>query len=196
MASFQKYLPKLLAIEGGYVADDNGQPANRGILLKTWEQHGPKNRSLRDMTQADAEKIYKKFYWDHFSADYINNQALAEIIVDFGINSGQATAANLVREAMQLPKGAWTAGILSAINRANPVALHAQIKAKRADRYKELAKANPQKYADDLAGWLNRLKKFTIEKPAQKPLFGWTVVALITVGIYALNTQKNGHQTI
>ena len=201
MANFQKYLPKLLAIEGGYVANDNGQPANRGILKATWDAYGIKGKSLRDITKADAEKVYKKYYWDHFSADYIANQALAEIVVDFGVNSGPRNAAKMVREAMGLPQGegAWTASVLDLLNKSNAADLHGKIKAKREQHYQWLAKKDPKKYGDDLRGWLRRLDRFTIDKEditPKKLLPYLTIAALVSAGIYVLNTQQNGRQTI
>lgn len=70
-ASFEKYFSKLIRFEGtGY-----------GINKAVWGN--------KTFTKSEAFQIHKKHYWDKYHGDLIKNQAVAEVLIDHLINSGE-----------------------------------------------------------------------------------------------------------
>lgn len=98
MANIKLLVPKILKLEGGYVNDiaDAGGPTNMGVTLGTWEQLGHDitgdgvidEEDIKALTPDDFEIILKIGYWDHWRADQIINQSVAEILVDWVWASG------------------------------------------------------------------------------------------------------------
>lgn len=81
--SFDKVIPDILKIEGGYVADDAGAgPTNFGI-----NQSANPDVDVKNLTKEQATEIYKKRYWDKINADALpaNMQYIA---MDSAVNQG------------------------------------------------------------------------------------------------------------
>lgn len=79
---------------------DRGGATNKGITLKTYRQLVDANASvedLRSLTDEDAGIIYKRHYWDALGLDHFSNQALAETVMDFGVNAGRSRSAKLLQ---------------------------------------------------------------------------------------------------
>jgi len=94
MADIEKFIPFLLKWEGTYVNDpaDPGGATMLGVSFKTWKKLGyDKNQdgvidekdialiNKQDMT----ERILKPHYWDAWRADEIQNQLVANMVVDW-----------------------------------------------------------------------------------------------------------------
>ena len=114
MANFDQYFPMLLRYEGGFVdnPDDPGGATNKGITLETFRAYArpllgiaPTLDNLRNMTDQQAEKIYRREYWDAVHGDQILNQDLAEMICDFYVNAGDNAILVLQRVIDHLKKG-------------------------------------------------------------------------------------------
>ena len=93
MAKFDKYAPTLLQIEGGFVnhPEDKGGITNMGVTLDTYREYCGQEKTVKDlqnMSYGTWQKIMKDLYWDKVKGDDIDNQALAEIIADWAVNSG------------------------------------------------------------------------------------------------------------
>ena len=98
MADAQKLVPFILSWEGGYVndPDDVGGATNKGITIATWRLHGCDNDGdgdidaddLRIITNEQWMEIFKCQYWDRWKADEIENQSIANIVVDWVWASG------------------------------------------------------------------------------------------------------------
>lgn len=98
MADAQKLVPFILSWEGGYVndPDDVGGATNKGITIATWRLHGCDNDGdgdidaddLRIITSEQWMEIFKCQYWDRWKADEIENQSIANIVVDWVWASG------------------------------------------------------------------------------------------------------------
>ncbi len=170
MANFDSFADLLLVLEGGFVNDkaDKGGATKFGITLATWKQFGyDKNgdgiidaRDVQLITKEEARKIAKKQYWDYFHADQIQNQSIASIIVDWGYNSGTATAAMLVQKILNLKaSGRFDNATLSALNNASQKDLFDQLKAARKAFYDRIVAKNPsqQKF---YKGWMSRINHF------------------------------------
>lgn len=166
MADFSIYFPKLLRYEGGYMGNTDGAICtNLGVTLATWQQFGHDLNGdgvidcadIHLLTPALVSPLYKKEYWDKWQADQINNQSIAELLVDWTVNSGS--------HGITIPQGVLGVAqdgqvgqhTLSAIN-DNPdqQGLFNQLWETHKDFYERLAQNNPndEKF---LNGWLSRL---------------------------------------
>lgn len=143
MADIALYVPYLDKWEGGYVhdPDDPGGITYMGITLKTWLKVGfDKNNDgivdVNDLLLLTHEeriyKVFKPYYWDVWQADRIENQSIANLLVDWLINSGTRTI-SIVQQLLDVKKdGIVGRQTLAAINsHPDPEALHEQIKTAR-----------------------------------------------------------------
>lgn len=115
--------------EGGYTASDgNGHPSNFGI-----NQGSNPDVNVKDLTAEAAAKIHHDRYWVPSGADKLPPQ-LAAVQGDTAINMGVGAANELLAKSGGNPD---------------------QYLNLRADRYKAIAAANPEKAAN-LPTWLQR----------------------------------------
>lgn len=142
MADFHSYyIGRLLLYEGGYASveyaqkhNDKGGETYRGIARnfnpdwpgwKIIDDYKAKNgipawnSQINDDTlNAMAEELSKKNYWDALQLDSVQNQSVAELIMDFGFNSGLRTSAKAVQRIIGVDDdGAIGKITLAAINR-------------------------------------------------------------------------------
>lgn len=99
MAKLDPLAKFILSFEGGYVNDpkDRGGATNMGVTIATWKAQGyDKNgdgkidvKDLRLISVADAINIMRKNYWNRWKADQINDQNLANTLVDWVWGSGK-----------------------------------------------------------------------------------------------------------
>jgi lysozyme family protein len=182
MASFNIFTPILLAVEGGYTnhPNDNGNwtggkkgagqlvGTNHGIsaaVLGAWLKRTATVADMKALTKATALQIYRKNYWDAMRASEIVSQSVANLFVDFGVNSGPSVAVREMQEVLNdvfgkslKEDGEIGPKTLQAINSVNSELLFEAYKKKRLDFYKALNQ--PTFYN----GWVNRLKSFVYEK--------------------------------
>ena len=168
MAEFKEYAKKLIAIEGGYInhPDDQGGPTMQGITLTTFRQYcgeGKTIKDLRNMSYGTWCDIMKDLYWDKCLGDEIHNQALAEIIVDWCVNSGTVGLRKAQEIAGTKPDGIAGPKTLEAINGANQKDLFDRILAARNQFYVNIVKKNPSQRVF-MNGWMNRLNQFKFEE--------------------------------
>lgn len=173
MAVFEKFADKLLiGFEGGSKftnnPNDKGGATKYGVTEATWEEYGSdKNNDgtinvndLKLITLDDAKLIAKKIFWDYFNADKIKNQSLAELIVDWGYNSGRTTVARRVQRILRLPvDGVFGDMTIKAVNKANQQKLFDAVKGDRKAFIDFLVKIDPTQKVF-YQGWMNRINKF------------------------------------
>ena len=92
MANIEHFYPIISDIEGGFSndKDDAGKETYRGVTIATFRSVYGKDKTVQDlknMTEQQWRYIYK-IYWNSCNADKINNQSIAELVVDWSINSG------------------------------------------------------------------------------------------------------------
>lgn len=171
MANVQKLVPFILKWEGGFVndPDDLGGATNKGVTFATYKQYikkkgmpEPTIEDLKGVTDAEWTEILKTMYWDRWQADKIQNQSLANILVDWVWASGN----NGIKRPQKI-LGVTVDGIvgektLTALNAQDPRSLFEAIKADRIKFIDEICKARPanEKFRK---GWLNRINDFVFE---------------------------------
>lgn len=194
MANFQHFARLILAIEGGYLLD-NGVPTMKGITLPVWKQYGyDKNADgvinavdLKTISDQDALRVYQVRYWNVLQANLFRNQAVAEMFVDFAINSGNSRAIYLAETLSNIPDGtridnssaegiaqllvqkkfkAFTklpTSTVERINQKSAAVTYDRALTIRKLYYDYLVRINPNAYKQFHRGWYNRLAK--LERP-------------------------------
>lgn len=178
MADFKKYESRLMVSEGsGYhnKPTDKGGPTTSGITYTTYKLFYP-DKSLADfktMPYAEWYHIMKEGFWDRCKADQIKNQSIAEIFVDWTINSGWGKIKDVQKIVGVNPDGIVGPKTIAAINSCNAQALHYLIKKARhlwfmkcVDGSRDLnprASILPVNIAN-YDGWCNRLDRFQWDK--------------------------------
>lgn len=96
--AFSNVLPLVLAHEGGYVnhPKDPGGATNKGVTQGVYDDYrrnrGLDPRSVRSITRAEIQDIYKRQYWDMVNGDELP-AGLDYAVFDYGVNSGPGRAA-------------------------------------------------------------------------------------------------------
>ena len=163
--SFDVYAPKLKKFEGGYsnVKGDRGGATYKGVTLKTYRSFFGSDKTVKDlksMTEEQWRKIMTS-YWNACHAGEMVNQSVAELIVDWAINSGPKTVIKIVQRILGVEDdGVVGTETINAVNNASQVWLFEEIKRSRIKFYQELVQKDhsQQKF---LTGWLNRVNSFT-----------------------------------
>jgi len=188
MANIDLLIPKILKWEGGFTNDptDKGGATNLGITLENWKIYGYDKDGDGDidvddiklLTKDDFLKFFKDHYWDHYwKADNIQNQSVANILVDWCYNSGAwgvkipQTLLGVVSDGKVGPK------TLASLNSQNQHEFFQKVWNARRDFYNnivnksiaEYTKTHPNPSEKDLLkftqkrflkGWINRLQDY------------------------------------
>lgn len=185
MADFDRYAPTLLRVEcswrqgfpsswasvgelfeaarkGAYcnIDGDKGGPTFAGVTLATYRSFYGTSMTvhdLRNMAYHEWRNIYKTGYWDVMKADEIDNQSVADLCVDWLVNSGVGKVRNIQRVLGVQADGKVGPKTLAAINGACPMCLHKKLYEARKAYYRSIATGSNAQF---LVGWLNRLSYF------------------------------------
>lgn len=169
MAKAELLKPFILRWEGGFVDDplDMGGATNKGITIGTFRNFYGKDATveqLKNITDEQWLHIFKCGFWDKWKADDINNQSIANIVVDWAWGSGTVTSIKQVQKIL----GVTADGIvgndtLTAINTADQRTLFDKIHSKRIEFVENIVKRNPSQ-ARFLKGWKNRINSLTFSE--------------------------------
>lgn len=171
MANVNDLAPLILKWEGGFVNDpkDRGGATNMGVTLNTWkrvgyDKNGDKRIDVKDLKLLSKEDVVKKvlkpYYWDKWRADEINNQSIANILVDWVYTSGKYGITKVQAMLNLKPDGVVGNKTLSAINDyPNQRQLFQRIKNERLAFIDRIVKNNPSQRRF-LKGWKNRVNSF------------------------------------
>lgn len=169
MADVHQLAPFILKWEGGYVndPDDLGGATNKGVTIATYRfyrrQKGYGTTTINDLKNiSDAEwiDVLKALYWDKWQADNINNQSIANILVDWVWASGSygiKLPQKILGVAVDGVVGSHT---LMAVNTfPDSKLLFDKIKQERIDYIERIILSRPanKKFRK---GWTNRINEF------------------------------------
>lgn len=166
MASVDILNPFILSWEGGFVDDpcDAGGATNKGVTIATWRSQGyDKNgdgvidvHDLKMISDHDACTILKRNYWDRWKADDIEDQSIANILVDWVWGSGSYGIRIPQRLLGVQVDGIVGSKTISALNSQDPRELFDKIHNRRREYLESICKCRiaNQKF---LRGWLRRL---------------------------------------
>lgn len=169
----------LIQREGGYINDpnDNGGETNFGITVavaRAFGYTGP----MASMTQQVARDIYFQRYWHQPRFDDVGvvSEAVAEELLDTGVNMGTATAGKFLQRALNvLNQGdkvypnvsvdgavgnmtiAALKAFLAARGKAGETVLVRMLNAQQSVRYIDLAEANVSQESFEYGWQLNRV---------------------------------------
>jgi lysozyme family protein len=167
MSDVKKLVPFILRWEGGFVDDplDKGGATNKGVTIATFRQVFGQERSVEDLKNITDEqwmKILKQFYWDRWKADEIDNQSIANILVDWVWASGKWGVVYPQKLLDVIQDGKVGSKTIAAINRHNPEELFNKIVMERKAFVSRIVQRTPSQIRF-LKGWLNRINAFKFE---------------------------------
>jgi lysozyme family protein len=169
MADFNKVVSIIFKWEGGYsnAKTDKGNKVdgqwigtNHGIsaqVLKEYLGRTPTVEEMKALTKEVAMKIMKKKFWDRWKADEINNQSIANFLVDWTYNSG-SYGITVPQEVLGVvADGSVGPKTIAAVNSATQHELFDKLKQTRIDYVNHL---KPELKVVYLDGWMNRINDF------------------------------------
>ena len=171
MADVNKLAPIILKWEGGYVnhPNDKGGPTNKGVTIATWRKVGYDKDGDGDIDVDDLKllsnedvvsRVMKPHYWDKWKADQINNQSVANIVVDWMWGSGAWGIKYPQRILGVKDDGIVGPKTLAAVNGyIDQSELFKKLWLRRKQHFEDIVKADP-KQGVFLEGWINRLNDF------------------------------------
>ena len=166
MANANTLWPFIKSWEGGFSnrKDDAGGPTNMGVTIATWRAQGYDKDGdgdidvddLRLITEADAQRIFKLNYWSRWKADQINDQSLANTLVDWVWGSG-AYGIKIPQRLLGVPSdGIVGPKTLAALNAQDPKSFFEALRRERETYFEAICVIRPANRAH-LKGWLQRL---------------------------------------
>lgn len=173
MATIKKLVPKIIKWEGGFANHkyDKGGATNKGITIDTFRNYRksknlatPTVDDLKNISDAEWMAILKTYYWDRWKADEINNQSIANLLVDWVWASGVYGIKYPQQVLGVTADGIVGKKTLAAINDyPNQEQLFSKLWKRREQHFRNLA-ANNATQQVFLKGWLNRLNDFKYEE--------------------------------
>jgi lysozyme family protein len=132
-ANADKAIRLMLAHEGGFVNHprDPGGATNRGVTIGTLRSLGMDLdgdgdvdiADLKSLTEADAARVFKRFYWDAVQGDLLPS-GVDYVVADFAVNSGPSRAAKHLQRAVGVTQdGNIGPQTLAAVRKADPIAV-------------------------------------------------------------------------
>lgn len=178
-ANFEAAMPTILLHEGGNSENrhDPGGVTNFGIslrfLLKTGDidkdgwPDGDINHDgdidaedIRQLSEADATKLYRQYFWDKNHYENIHDQDIATKVFDLAVNMGSYAANRVLQRAVRsaiglrlVEDGIMGQKTFTAVNLAKPPILLAAIKSEAAGFYRAIRYKGSRFF---MTGWLNR----------------------------------------
>lgn len=160
MAKKEILKPFIRSWEGGFacVSGDRGGATKWGVTIGTFRSvfgMGKSVNDLKSMTEYQWDYIYYKLFWSKWKADEIQNQSIANLLVDWYWTSG-SYGIKLPQKVLGVKidglVGAKTIGAINAY--PNQQELFAKLWHEREAFFKRIGVGTQTKF---LRGWLNRL---------------------------------------
>ena len=166
MANFDLYAPILKKLEGGFVDHpaDTGKATNCGVTLTTFRTIFGKDKTVEDLKKM-SDKQWKqimKVYWDACKGDDIKNQSIANIVVDWCVNSGVLGRKGVQSSLKLYADGIFGPKTMAALNAEPQKCVFCKILEGRKEFYKKIVDNKPSQLVF-YKGWLNRLNSFSFQ---------------------------------
>lgn len=181
MAQFNPAFNITMHYEGGYASNqaDSGGQTYRGIARnynKHWagwpiidayiRDHGVSKIDAGLSTNVKLQELVRAFYvtnyWDVNQLSLINDQQLANVVFDTGVNMGTGRAAKYLQTAAGVAiDGIIGKGTLSAINNGDAVDIYNKFNALRKAKYDAIIDNNPSQ-KQFYASWMSRIKPYIV----------------------------------
>lgn len=163
MADYKKLIPTVLKYEGGYAGNIDGKICTmKGVTLDTYRKYFGRQKTckeLRGISNAEWEYIFKEGFWDRWKADEINNQSIANLLVDWCWVSGIYGIKYPQRILGVKDDGIVGDKTIAAINNyPNQKELFDKLWNRRKKHFEDIAKTHNR--AKFLNGWIRRLSAF------------------------------------
>lgn len=134
-SNFARSLKAVLVHEGGWAdhPKDPGGATMKGVTIGTYRRYKPgaTKEDLRNITDAELQRIYRDGYWDKVRGDDLPS-GVDYAVMDFAVNSGPARAAIYLQEIVGVaPDGKIGPLTLQAVAKWDSVALIEALSAKR-----------------------------------------------------------------
>lgn len=173
MADINELVPLIFKWEGNWSEhkNDKGGATNMGITLSTWKTQGYDKdgdgdidiNDLKLITKQDVIELLRKGYWNRWRADTINNQSIANLLVDWVWNSGSHGIKIPQRVLGVTVDGVVGSKTIAKINSSNQEQLFNKLKQARRAFFIQITR-NDKSQLVFLKGWLNRLDSFKFVK--------------------------------
>jgi lysozyme family protein len=163
MADYKKLKPIILKWEGGWANDpaDSGGCTMKGITIGTFRAYFGRTKTCNDLkklTDNQWDTVFINGYWNKWLADKINNQSIANLLVDWFWTSGKYGIKYPQQVLGVTADGVVGPKTIAAINDyPNQKELFDKLWNRRKRYFEAIAKGKNQKF---LKGWLNRLNDF------------------------------------
>lgn len=162
MADYKKLKPIILKWEGGYAGNIDGMTCTmRGVTLATFRKYYGNKKTCSDLkkiTDDQWDTIFINGYWNTWLADNINNQSIANLLVDWVWTSGVYGIKYPQQVLGVTADGIVGSKTLAALNGyKDQKALFDKLWNRRKQHFEAIAKNGKQQF---LNGWLNRLNDF------------------------------------
>lgn len=163
MADYKKLIPTVLKYEGGYAGNIDGKICTmKGVTLDIYRKYFGRQKTckeLKGISNAEWEYIFKEGFWDRWKADKINNQSIANLLVDWCWTSGIYGIKYPQRILGVKDDGIVGDKTIAAVNNyPNQKELFDKLWNRRKKHFEDIAKTHNR--AKFLNGWLRRLSAF------------------------------------
>lgn len=160
----------ILSFEGGFVNDpkDRGGATNKGVTIATWRKQGYDKDGdgdidvddLKRITDEDALRILEKNYFNRWRAAEIEDQSVANMLVDWVWCSGKNGITIPQRLLYVKPDGIVGPVTLKMVNSYDPKDLFYKLYEAREKFLKGICERDPAQKRF-LKGWLRRLNSIS-----------------------------------
>ena len=171
MANILKLVPLILAWETNKYTEnlhDRGGATKFGVTVSTWQSCGyDKNHDghidkedVKLLTPEDYHFVLNSF-WNSWKADKINNQSVANILVDWVWGSG-AWGIKIPQRILGVTQDGLVSNdgeTIKAVNNYNQIILFSLIKEARIKFVNDICTSHPDQLVNK-QGWLNRINSF------------------------------------
>ena len=172
MAKIELLVPKILKWEGGFVnhPNDKGGATNKGITIATFTSYRklkglpqPSVDDLKNISNEEWMDILKTLYWDRWKADQINNQSIANFLVDWVWASGVYGIKYPQQVLGVVVDGIVGSRTLTAVNEyPDQKELFQKLWDRRKQHFENIVQRDPSQKVF-LKGLMNRLKDYKFE---------------------------------